>query len=139
MQLRQELIIIERELDRIEDTDSVRYQELSSRADEIVDELNKIDDILKSKQKAREAAELARIANIRDLIKMGKTEELIQLHGHEFINDYYVDVVALTIHSSVARDDQNSQWTEESEELLNKKLKILLYYRIYDHYMRDRS
>ena len=54
---------------------------------------------------------------------------MIEEFGQEFINDYSVD--GHTITSSVSEE----QWTVDD---VDSKLRLLLYYRIYDNYVRVR-
>jgi len=66
-----------------------------------------------------------------------KTLLLIEKLGQEYIDDYTIDEVTFTVYSKVARPDQNSSWSFDSMEKANSKRAMLIYYRIYEKFMRD--
>jgi hypothetical protein len=122
---------IEATLDQL-DPDSEEYAALNAEADEIADGLNRVDAAYKDRILAQEAAKQAKIDRIRELDSLGKTDQMISEYGEEFINDYHVQ--SNTITSNVSEE----QWCMDDEGKTDAKLKQLLYYRIYDHYVRDR-
>lgn len=127
---------LEDQLDRDDLPEALRIQ-YNSEADDIANRNTK-------QQEKNRAAELDRqykIATISDMIDMGRTDQLVAMYGDEFVGDYETrkEGDEQVIYSSVARDDQPSRWVCPSEDEAKAKLKQLLYYRIYDHYYRDRS
>lgn len=68
-----------------------------------------------------------------------KTLFLIEKLGQQFIDDYTIDEVTLTVFSKVARENQNCSWQCVTLERCRAKVAGLIYDRIYDHYMRDPS
>jgi len=66
-----------------------------------------------------------------------KTLLLIEKLGQEYIDDYTIDEVTFTVYSKVARPDQNCSWSFDSMEKANAKKAMLIYYRIYEKFMRD--
>ena len=105
------------------------YAALNAEADQLADEKSKVEEAFLACQKAKEAELKAKIERIRTLDKLGKTDQMIEEFGQEFINDYSVD--GHTITSSVSEE----QWTVDD---VDSKLRLLLYYRIYDNYVRVR-
>lgn len=130
MSLKQKLNKLESILDNM-DLDNPEYAKLEAEANDIADQLNQIDEIYA--QEAREQARLQeeKLAEIREWSFQGRINELVDKYGHEFVGDYTIE--GNTIHSSVAPDHTESQWTVED---VNKKMRQLLYYRIYDRYLR---
>lgn len=119
---------IERLLDNM-DPDSAEYAALDAEGNEIAEGLNRVEEAYQARLKAKEVEQQAKLDNIRNLVSLGKVDQLIAEYGHEFIDDYHIDGSVITSHVS------EEQWTEEDTKA---KLKQLLYYRIYDHYMRIR-
>ncbi len=123
---------IEAKLNRL-DPDSPEYAALDAEANKLIDSFNVAADAHKAYLKAKADERQAKIDEIVDMVAKGRMNELVAKYGDEFINDYRVE--GLTIISKVSPE----QWTEDSEELTAKKLVQLLYYRVYDHYVRDVS
>jgi hypothetical protein len=131
MNLKSRLAKLENEIDVISgrNPDDPRLEELEAQADKLADELTAIDEIILSEERAKKAAHQAKIDDIRNLDKLGRTDDLINKYGDEFVDDYCVDT---TITSLVS----DEQWTVDDT---HKKLRQLLYYRIYDTYIRVRT
>lgn len=93
------------------------------------------------KNKMTELDRQYKIATISDMVDMGKTDQLVAMYGDEFVGDYDTrkEGEEQVIYSSVAKDDQPSRWVCTSEDEAKAKLRQLLYYRIYDHYYRNRN
>jgi hypothetical protein len=68
-----------------------------------------------------------------------KTIFLIEKLGNEFIDDYEICFATFTVRSFVARPTQSSEWFHDDIEEAKAKYAKLLYYRIYDHYLRYAS
>lgn len=132
MNLKSRLAKLENEIDVIygKNPDDPRLEELEAQADELAGELTAINDIILAEEKAKKDAHQAKINDIRNLDKLGKTDELISKYGDEFVDDYHVDTATIT---SLVSDEQ---WTVDDT---SKKLRQLLYYRIYDTYIRVRT
>lgn len=62
-------------------------------------------------------------------------DTLFAEYGHEFIEDYEVN--GCIVISKVCRDDQEGVWTMNSQIDAQKKVKQLVNWRIYNHYVRD--
>lgn len=121
---------IERLLNKL-NPDSEEYARLDAEANELVEAVVQVEDIIKQEMKQKEEAQKAKIAEIKDLYEGNKTGLLFDKYGHEFIDDYKIE--GNTVFSLVARESQNSTWeTEEPEQ----KVKQLVSYRIYNHYVR---
>lgn len=139
MSSRARLMKIEAELDLLYDRPQTpevlaRIEVLEKEADDIAEDVIKVEELIRKREREEQEAKAAKLEDIRRLNKEGRMDELVAKYGHEFIDDYHVD--GNTITSKVAREDQNSQWTEED---VDAKLRQLLYYRIYDNYIRERS
>lgn len=130
MSLKQRLHQIEAMLESM-DPDSAEYAKLDSEANDIADQLNEIDDIYTKRAMEEFRLKEEKLEDIIRLNAEGKVEQLIDKYGHEFIDDY--EVIGDTIHSKVAPEHGDSQWTVKDTQ---KKLRQLLYYRIYDRYIR---
>ncbi len=68
-----------------------------------------------------------------------KTLLLIDKLGSEFMEDYDVCHISFNVKSYVANANQNSEWFHDDLEAAYAKYARLLYYRIYDHYLRIAS
>lgn len=110
----------------------VQIAELEAAADILVDAENAVRDAMILREKEAKRIMQEKIDDITSLVKLGKTEELVKKYGHEFVNDYEID--GNTITSNVANKHQNDQWTVND---VDSKLNQLIYYRIYDHYLRS--
>jgi hypothetical protein len=125
----------QRRLDEIEsildnmDPDHKDYLKLEEEADQIVDSINAIKAVIEAQHRQKL---LEQEAKIEEIIGLGKTNELVDLHGHEFVDDYRIEFFVITSHVS------EEQWTLESDKETQTKLKQLLYYRIYNKYCRER-
>ncbi len=119
---------IERKLENM-DPDSAEYAALDAEANEIADGLNRVEEAYQARIRAEEAEKQAKIDYICDLVGKGRMDQLVNEYGHEFIDDYKIDGSVITSHVS------DEQWTEED---VDAKMRQLLYYRIYDHYVRIR-
>ena len=89
-------------------------------------------------RKNAEAKERARRAEIRAKIE-AKDEDFIWTMGtEEFGHDYEVVIEGSShvVYSKVARDDQDHRHVCDTAEAANRKLRTLLYYRLYDKYVR---
>jgi hypothetical protein len=128
----------QRRLDEIEsildnmDPDHKDYLKLEEEADQIVDSINAIKAVIEAQHRQKLLEQEAKIEEIIGLVKAGKTNELVDLHGHEFVDDYRIEFFVITSHVS------EEQWTLESDKETQTKLKQLLYYRIYNKYCRER-
>lgn len=68
-----------------------------------------------------------------------KMDAVYQAFGDQYINDYVVDEQQFIIKSLVARENQNDMWHLDDIDSLNRKLKNLIYDRVYDNYIRRGS
>lgn len=77
--------------------------------------------------------------NIFSKMKGTKTLFLIENLGQEFIENYTVDEETFTVYSKVSHSTFNnpSTWEFDSMEKAQRKMAQLIYYRIYDKFMRD--
>lgn len=68
-----------------------------------------------------------------------KTLILIENFGQEFMEDYTIDEETFTVYSKVSHEVFNnpSSWEFDTLEQARKKMAKLVYYRIYDKFMRD--
>lgn len=68
-----------------------------------------------------------------------KTLLLIENFGQEFMEDYVVDEETFTVYSKVSHEtfSNPSSWEFDTLEQARKKVAKLVYYRIYDKFMRD--
>lgn len=68
-----------------------------------------------------------------------KTLFLIENLGQEFIEDYTIDEETFTVYSKVSHEVFNnpSSWELDSIERARAKVARLIYYRIYEKFMRD--
>jgi hypothetical protein len=68
-----------------------------------------------------------------------KTLMLIENFGQEFIEDYIVDEVSCTVYSKVTHEVFNNpaSWEFDTVEQARCKLAKLVYYRVYDKFMRN--
>lgn len=68
-----------------------------------------------------------------------KTMILIENFGQEFIEDYYIDEQTCTVYSKVSHEIFNnpSSWEFDTIEKARCKMAKLIYYRIYDKFMRN--
>lgn len=74
-------------------------------------------------------------------VKGKKTLILIENLGQEFIEDYVIDDSTFTVFSKVKHSVFNnpSSWECDSIEQARSKMARLIYYRIYEKFMRDPS
>jgi len=112
-------------------------------------ELERRDDLYAKNEIARKQNELKRIENLKllqeqmhDLIsnfKGTKTHILVAKLGSEFEADYYICEDTFTVKSNADHPPfvQNTTWGHESLEEAKAKVVQLIYYRIYNHYMRN--
>jgi hypothetical protein len=115
-------------------------------------ELDRRDRILedqKQKQKVYKS-ELNRLIELHEIShqidyllkkhRKGKMDLLISRLGMDYADDYVIDEVSNTVHSLVSHMssfDVPSQWEHENYEQAVLKVRVLIYYRIYNRYMRD--
>lgn len=127
---------LEYQLENVNLPDNVREQ-YESEADKLASHETK----QQEKTKLAELDKQYKIATISDMIDMGRTDQLVAMYGDEFVGDYETrkEGDEQVIYSSVARDDQPGRWVCPSDDEAKAKLKQLLYYRIYDHYYRNRD
>ena len=73
--------------------------------------------------------------------KLTKTQFLVEKLGHEFSDDYSIDHSNFTVYSIHINRDTNDlgTWFFCSSADCEAKVRELIYYRIYDRYMRDAS
>lgn len=74
-------------------------------------------------------------------IKAAKTLVLIEHLGQEFIDDYVIDEATFTVYSKVKHSIFNNpdSWQYDNITQARSKMAKLIYYRIYDKFMRDAS
>lgn len=74
-------------------------------------------------------------------IKGKKTLVLIQNLGQDFVDDYVIDETTFTVFSKVRHPifDRPSSWECETMDQARTKVARLIYYRIYERFMRDPS
>jgi hypothetical protein len=115
-------------------------EELRAQYNREADDLASRETKQQEKTKATELDKQYKIACIADMIDSNHTDQLVAAYGDEFVGDYETrrEGTEHVIYSSVARDDQPSRWPCPTEDDAKAKLKQLLYYRIYDHYYRER-
>lgn len=79
------------------------------------------------------------MAKIFSGFKGVKTLLLIERVGADLMDDYVVDEVTFTIYSKCEKafPDNSSSWECETLEQANRKVARLLYYRIYNKFMRE--
>lgn len=133
MTSKQRLMQIERQLDSM-NPDSPEYAVLDVEANQLAEELAVVEDAYRAQEVAKAMELTKKVNDIRSLVDSGETDKLIDKYGHEFINDY--TVTGNTVFSKVTPDHMDNSW--EVEEPL-KKVRQLVYYRIYDTYFRARS
>ena len=125
---------LETQLDR-EDLSSQLRAQYEAEADRLANGLT----LIQQKQAARTQEELNKIADISALFQAKDVNTLVSKYGHEFIDDYEILVEGSdhVVYSSVSRESQSNRWICKDEEEAISKRNQLLYYRVYDHYMRD--
>lgn len=92
-------------------------------------------------EKKKAETELLR-TKIQDMLSessIRKMDAIYQVFGHEYINDYVLDTQNFIIKSLVAGDTQNDLHHLEDIDALNRKLKTLIYDRVYSRYIRNGS
>lgn len=98
-----------------------------------------------SKQKYKDAQQLKEeerrkiLENIISLKEQGRMQQLIDDYGQQFIGDYSITEKFEVISFAFNERNPNQQkvWQCACHESAVKKLHMLLYYRVYDHYCRD--
>lgn len=112
-------------------------------------ELDRRTDLEQSNLKRRQALQLESLkltqaiqSEIQEIFagfKGKKTLVLIENLGQEFIEEYYVDETTLTVYSKAQQvfPNQPSTWECETMDMARGKMAKLIYYRIYDKFMRD--
>lgn len=105
-------------------------------------ELDKIaNQITKQKQRLTELAaeRQAKIVELQNLINEGNQHAVVAMYGHEFADNYEISTEGadFVVYSSAAKDFQNNRWPCPSMEEAERKKLQLIYYRVYDYYMRD--
>ena len=129
------LMQIEAMIDDLYDRDpnDPRIHILEAQADELAEELNKIQERteaqLKEEELKRKERKAAIVADIIQLNKDSKWDEMIAKYGGEFIDNYEIQGNSVL---SFAKGEVNT-WEVDDPE---KKLRQLLVWRIYDHYVR---
>jgi hypothetical protein len=117
-------------LDRL-NSDTEEYRRLEEEANSLVDEIEPIREMMRQMDRDKLQAERAKVEEIRGMVARSETDALIDKYGHEFINDYTIE--GNTVFSKVSHDHQDNSWETDNPE---KKVRQLVYWRIYDHYLR---
>jgi hypothetical protein len=128
---------LERQLDRLDLTDEEFWR--------YTREINALQDQINKRQAEAKQQRLAKLqlqqAHIELLRKEGRMAELVDEYGRQFIDEYSI-TENYTLISNASRDrnpNQQNVWEHSTHEDAVKKLHELLYYRVYDHYFRNRQ
>jgi hypothetical protein len=125
---------LERQLDRADISDELADQ-YNREANEIQSKINHD----KAKARQRKALEnAARIQHVLELVEEGRMVELVETYGGEFQDDYTITDSFMVISGCFNPRNPNGQNCWQCDDLasaLQKKFQ-LIYYRVYDHYVR---
>ena len=131
---------LEKQLDR-EDLTDEEFDLYNAELNALQDQVNSSNDRQKQERLAKEQARREELAKIHQMFDEGKVNELVEEYGQQFIGDYTItekhEVLSFTFNER--NPDQQKVWQCGSHEAAVKKLNKLLYYRVYDHYMRDKD
>ena len=115
------------------DPDNPEILELEQQADECAEYFHTVNEAQRKKEQHEREQIQHKIDDIMQLHSTNNHTTMVEKYGHEFINDYCIR--GTTIHSNVS----DGQWTLKDDVAVNKKLRDLLYWRIYDTYVRNSS
>lgn len=128
---------LEKQLDR-EDLSQEEFTEFNTEANALQDEINQI----KARRLTDKQFELqSRINHIAELAREGRMVELVETYGSEF-EESYVILENFTVLSGCVntRNPNGTNCWEFGciEDALAKKFQ-LIYWRVYDHYVRNKG
>ena len=128
---------LERQLDR----DDLSDEEFDLYNKEINDLQSKINQEKNRQKQERESARQLQISKLQDLIKEGKMQQVVDDFGKDYIDDYKItgDNDVLSFANNYHNPDQQKVWQCGTHEAAVKKIHMLVYWRIYNDFMRDKS
>lgn len=131
---------LEKQLDRDDLTDD-EFNSYNEELNAMQDVINASSDRQRQERLAKEQAKREELAKIQQMFDEGKVNELVEEYGQQFIGDYTITekYEVLSFAFNERNPDQQKVWQCGSHEAAVKKLNTLLYYRVYDHYVRNRS
>lgn len=128
---------LEQQLDR-EDLTDAEFSAINKEYNELMD---KIEQPEKERKAALEAKRLADLARIQELMDEENVNQLVLEYGEQFRGDYTItdnfDVLSFAFNER--NPDQQKVWQCGTHEAAIKRVNTLLYYRVYDHYVRNRN
>lgn len=131
------LQFLEKELDRLDLTPE-EFKRLNDEANELQGQINHV---LAQRQAAKQTELLAKILHITDLAREGRMVELVETYGGEFAESYVI-LENFTVMSGCVNPrnpNETNVWHFTClEDALAKKFK-LIYWRVYDHYVRNKG
>lgn len=128
---------LETQLDR-EDLTDEEFELYNKEANELQSQIN----ASRARQiKEREDARQAILDRITVLAKEGRMAAVVEEFGQQFAGDYsYTDDFQVR---SAAYNERNpnlqNTWQFSSKEECLEKINLLIYWRVYDHYFRDKG